>query len=88
MLVTDTFFVALELVVTLPKLRELGEAESCNVEATPVPLRAMVDGEFGASLRSVRLPENVPAEVGANPTLKEEAPPGAIERGVASADKV
>jgi len=87
-LVIETFFAALEPVLRFPKLRELGEAESCKVEATPVPLKAIVVGELGASLRSARLPAKVPADAGAKRTLKEEAPPGAIERGVASPDKV
>jgi len=85
---TDTFSVALEPVFTLPKPKDVEEAESCKVEATPVPLRAMEVGAFGALLTRVRLPEKVPAEAGANPTLKEEAPPGAMERGRASPDKV
>lgn len=72
----------------LPKLSEVGLAESCSVGATPVPLSATLVGELGALLTSARLPEKVPAEAGANPTLKEAVPPGAMERGNESPDSV
>ena len=87
-MVTETFCFALEPMARLPKPRELEEADSCNIAATPLPLRGIVAGEFEALLTSVRLPENVPADEGANLTLKEEAPPGAMERGRASPDRV
>jgi hypothetical protein len=85
---TDTFSVALEPSATLPKPRELEEAESCRVDATPVPFRAMATGEFAALLTRERVPGKVPAKAGINTTLKEEEPPGAIESGRASPDKV
>ena len=88
MLETDTFSVALEPSATLPKPRELEEAESCRVDATPVPFRAMATGEFAALLTRERVPGKVPAKAGINTTLKEEEPPGAIESGRASPDKV
>jgi len=34
-------------VVTLPKLRDVVEAESCRTEATLVPDKGMVSGEVG-----------------------------------------
>lgn len=83
-----TFCVALVPVFRLPKPSDAGFAESCRVEATPAPLRAMVVGEVGALLKRARLPEKVPAEAGANAMLKEAEPPGAIETGRLSPEKV
>lgn len=87
-LVSVTLCVALVPVVRLPKLNDVGFAESCKVAATPVPLSAMLVGELGALLVSAMLPEKLPAEAGANPTLKEALLPGAIDRGKDSPDKV
>jgi hypothetical protein len=55
---------------TLPKLKLAGLAVNWNVAATPVPLRAMAVGEFGALLTSDTLPVTLPVAAGANPTLK------------------
>jgi hypothetical protein len=80
--------VALVPVFRLPKLSEVGFAESWDVAATPVPLSTMLVGEPGALLVSTRLPEKLPAEAGAKPTLKEALPPGATDNGKDSPDKV
>src|SRR5207244_3994959 len=53
---------------TLPKLT-LGPTRRSS-DLTPVPLRAMVLGELGASLTSETLPDALPVAVGANCTLK------------------
>src|SRR5437870_5618382 len=53
---------------TLPKLTS--EERSVGRDCTPVPLRAMVMGELGASLTSEMLPDALPVVVGANCTLK------------------
>ena len=74
--------------VTLPKLRAVGDAESWSVVAMPVPLSGTTSDEFGALLTSVMLPEKVLAEVGVNPTVKEEDAPGATESGKASPEEV
>ena len=44
-------------VFKLPKLNEVGLAESCNTCDIPVPLRAMLVGEVGALLTKVSVPE-------------------------------
>ena len=68
--VTVTFCEADPPVVTLPKARLLELKESVLVATMPVPLRATVDGEFGALLTTDTLPLADPADVGANWTLK------------------
>ena len=73
--------VALVPVVRLPKLSDAGDADSWRTDATPVPLMGTTSGEFGVLLINVRLPEKVPAEAGANPTLNDEEPPAGIESG-------
>ncbi len=85
---TVTFCVALEPVVRLPKFNDAGDTESCRVAAAPVPLRGITSDEVGALLMSVMLPEKVPAEAGAKPTLNEIAPPGAMERGTVRPEEV
>jgi hypothetical protein len=52
--------------LTLPKLRLFVLKDSVCVDAIPVPLNAIVLGEFGALLTIDALPETVPAEVGEN----------------------
>ena len=49
---------------------------------TPVPVRAIVAGEFGALLAIVTVPFNVPAVVGANTALKVVLAPAATVFGV------
>ena len=44
-------------VFKLPKLNELGLADSCRICEIPVPLRAMLVGEVGALLTKVIVPE-------------------------------
>src|SRR5579859_80083 len=56
--------------------------------AMPVPLNGTTNEEFGVLLINVMLPENVPAEAGANPTLNAEEPPGGTESGMANPDEV
>lgn len=88
MLVSATLWVALVPVVKLPKPSEVGDAESCKVEETPVPAKATANEELGELFTSVRLPEIVPAEAGANLTEKEEEPPGGTVRGSANPEKL
>ena len=71
-------------VARLPKLSEVGDAESCRMDVIPVPPNVTTSGEFGVLLISVMLPEKLLADAGANPTLKEAEPPGATESGKAS----
>jgi hypothetical protein len=54
----------------LPKLKLVGLAVSRNVAATPVPLRGMAAGEFGALLTRETLPVKLPVAAGAKATLK------------------
>lgn len=82
-----TVCVALVPVVRLPKLKELGFAESSKVDATPVPLREMLRAGFVALSVSAILPATLPADAGAKATLNEDDPPGAMESGVVSPDK-
>ena len=53
-------------VVTLPKLKLVGLTESASVEVTPVPLSAIVVGEFAALLVSVSIPVTLVVLEGAN----------------------
>jgi hypothetical protein len=80
-LVKVTVCEALEPVVTLPKLSELGEAESCSVCATPVPDTEIANEGLGELLAKVTLPETAPADVGAKLTVNAEALPGAMVSG-------
>ena len=54
-LVTVTDCVELVPVIRLPKFIEVGEAESCKMEATLVPERGTTSGEDGELLDSERL---------------------------------
>jgi hypothetical protein len=67
-LVRVTVWVFVVPTTTLPKLTLVGVTESCGW--TPVPLRAMAVGEFGALLTSDTLPVTLPVAAGVNPTLK------------------
>ena len=67
-------------VVTLPKLTEAGVTEICD--CTPVPLRAMVAGEFVALLVTVTPPLKLPLAVGANATLNEVDCPALSVMGI------
>jgi hypothetical protein len=60
--------VPLLLTSTFPKLKLEGLAVS--VPCTPVPLNAIVAGEFVALLATLTLPVTLPAEAGAKATLK------------------
>jgi hypothetical protein len=68
--VTVTLCVDDEPVLTLPKPRFVELKVSTCVAATPVPLRAITEGEVGALLRMVTLPLAVPPDAGANCTLR------------------
>src|SRR6266568_1698185 len=66
---------------TLPKAMPVGLAVSRKLAATPVPLRAMAAGEFGALLTSETLPITLPAARGPNATLKVVVCPTARVKG-------
>jgi hypothetical protein len=83
-----TLCVALVPVVRLPKLSEVGDAESCKMLEIPVPVSGTASGELGVLLINVMLPEKLLAEAGAKPTVKEAEPPGATESGKASPEVV
>jgi hypothetical protein len=75
----------LELVIpalTLPKLKLVGFADTVTVPATPVPLRATVEGDPAALLEIVTLPGKLPAVVGAKVALKVALAPAAMVLGV------
>lgn len=55
--------------MTFPKLALVGMTESCGCSCIPVPLRAIVVGEFVAFVTSWRLPVTLPALVGTKTTL-------------------
>src|SRR5438445_47210 len=67
---------------TSPKLALGGTTESCGWSGwTPMPLRAIVVGEFGALLTSETLPVMLPVLAGAKTTLKLVFCPGVRVRG-------
>ena len=86
-LVSVTVCVALVPVVRLPKLRDVGDALSCSVAATPVPDSGTENEGVGELLEKVKLPEYVLADAGVKLTVQRYELPGAIERGVVRADK-
>jgi hypothetical protein len=63
----------------LPNAIDAGEA--VNVDCVPVPLNAMVSGEFGALLTTEMLPDALPEPVGANCAVKLADWPAAIVIG-------
>ena len=65
--------------VTFPKLTLAGVTEICA--CTPVPLNAIVAGEFVAVLVMVTLPERLAAVAGSNVTLNEVDCPAASVSG-------
>ena len=67
---------------TLPKATAAGLADKVVVPATPVPLTAIVAGEFRALLLRLMPPEMLPALSGAKRTLKVLLWPAAIVSGV------
>jgi len=83
-----TLCVALVPVVRLPKLSDVGDAESWRIVEMPVPASGTTRGEFGVLLINVMLPEKLLAEAGAKPTVNEEEPPGAMESGKARPEEV
>jgi hypothetical protein len=83
-----TLWVALVPVVRLPKLSDVGEAESWSAVAMPLPLSGTTSGEFGVLLINVMLPENVAAEAGSNPMVNADEPPAGTESGRTSPEEV
>ena len=79
-----TFCELLLPTLTVPKLKLVGLTVSWNVAATPVPLRAMAVGEFGALLTSDTLPVTLPVVLGAKVTLKMADWPTARVKGKVS----
>jgi hypothetical protein len=66
---------------TFPKLRVELLSPRTRVEATPVPLREIVSGEFGALLTSVTDPVTLPAALGPNTALNVVDWPAAMFTG-------
>jgi hypothetical protein len=66
---------------TLPKLKVELLSPRTRVEATPVPLREIVSGEFGALLTSVTDPVTLPAALGPNTALNVALLPAPIVTG-------
>lgn len=81
-LVRTTLFVLEFPTFKLPKLKLVGLAEMVTVEATPVPLKEIVAGEFGALLVTLIVPDKLPAVVGAKTALKVVLAPAAKVVGV------
>ena len=69
--------------LTLPKLKLDELSPSIRVAATPVPLREIVIGEFGALLTSVIDPVTLPAALGPNTALNVVALPAPMVTGAA-----
>jgi hypothetical protein len=67
-------------VVTFPKAIDAGEAVS--VDCAPVPLSAIVSGEFGALLTTEMLPVALPEPEGVNVAVNDALCPAAIVIGV------
>lgn len=82
LLVSVTVFVLELPATTFPKLNPVGFAESVTVEATPVPLKEIVAGEFAALLETVTVPAKLPAVLGANTALNVVLAPAARLAGV------
>jgi hypothetical protein len=83
-----TFFELVAPELTLPKAKLVGFADRTTVPATPVPVRATVEGEVGALLVIVMLPGRLPAVVGAKWAMKVVFAPAATVLGVASPVKL
>jgi hypothetical protein len=66
---------------TLPKLKLETLNVKSSVPATPVPLRPIIYGEFGASLDSEIEPVTAPAPVGVKTALNVALLPAGIVRG-------
>jgi phosphopantothenate synthetase len=66
--------------LTLPKFSLVGDAPSCA--CVPVPLSAIVNGEFGPLFATETLPFAAPAVVGANCAVNVVLCPAAIVSGV------
>src|SRR5262249_10328537 len=81
-LVMVTVRVAEEPVLTLPKFTLLVLNVKIPAAATPVPLRAMLAGEFGALLVTVTVPLRLPAVVGEKIALNVVLAPIATVTGV------
>ena len=82
LLVSVTLFELEFPTLTFPNGRLVGFADSAIVAATPVPLKLILAGEFGALLVTVTVPFKGPVAVGANTALKVALPPAATVAGV------
>ena len=80
-LVRVTTLVVLLPVNKLPKLSEVGDAESWRACATPVPVTETAIDGVPELFASVSVPERIPDVVGAKLTAQDELAPGAIVRG-------
>ena len=79
----ETVCVADVFTVTLPNVRLPGETAIAGAGAgCPVPLKATVDGDVGASLTIEILPVLLPAADGANVTVRSAEAPAMIVAGM------
>jgi len=69
--------------VSLPKLNEVVLGVSCRIGATPLPLSAIVVGELGALLTSVKLLAELAPDVGVKLSVNVADFPGATVNGKA-----
>jgi hypothetical protein len=77
-----TVFVVLVPAATLPKLNEVGEAESWRVcAAVPVPERATLTDGVAELFTNVSVPAKVPVVVGAKLTVSAEEDPAGMVSG-------
>jgi hypothetical protein len=83
-LVSVTLWVLLVLRVSLPKLSDVVLGVSCRTGAIPLPLSAIMLGDVGALLTSVRLLAELTPDVGVKLTVNIVDFPGASVIGKAS----
>ena len=79
--VSVTLCDALLPTMMLLKLRLGGFADRVNVAAKPEPLKGICEGEFGALLVIVSVPETLPVVVGAKLTVRVVVAPGLMLKG-------
>ena len=82
-LVSVTLCVLLAFRVSLPKLNEVVLGVSCKTDASPLPLSAIVVGELGALLTSVKLLAELTPDVGVKLSMNVADFPGASVNGKA-----
>jgi hypothetical protein len=83
LLVNVTLKVLLLPLCTLPKLKLVGLTPNNCVEANPVPVNEMANGELGPLLTRDTDPLTLEVDVGENATLRVVLPPAAIVAGTA-----